>query len=98
MYDGGAIIRLYSPLCSPRKTSLNLRKGLPNSPEADIVIVLISSLNYNFTVILITENYMNNDSSSHWSHSCSTHTSAAPPRYGRLTVRRASQLSKITSM
>lgn len=27
----------YSPLCSPRNTSLNLRSGLPNSPDDDMV-------------------------------------------------------------
>lgn len=64
MYDGEAIICLNLPLCSPRKTSLNLRNGLPNSPDADILNLKINLLNYNFTgKILITENYMNNDSS-----------------------------------
>ena len=27
----------FSPLCSPRNTSLNLRKGLPKSPDVDIL-------------------------------------------------------------
>lgn len=41
MYDG-KIFDGHLPLCSPRKTSLNLRNGLPNSPEADIVRDIIT--------------------------------------------------------
>lgn len=55
MYDGGTIICHNLPLCSPRKTSLNLRKGLPNSPDADIVNLLIYLLNYNFTVKFLSQ-------------------------------------------
>lgn len=85
----------YLPLCSPRKTSLNLRKGLPNSPDADIVngYNYFNTLNYNFTVILITENYMNNDSSG---HSCGSHErSAATLRQTDGTMNKPTQQNLI---
>lgn len=30
------------PLCSPRKTNLNFRRGLPKSPDVDMVIYFIN--------------------------------------------------------
>lgn len=35
--DWGAGPARHSPLCSPRKTSLNFRSGLPKSPPADMM-------------------------------------------------------------
>lgn len=55
------------PLCSPRKTNLNFRRGLPKSPDVDMVIYFINikCILFNPGIVFSTEFY-HKTQRTHW--------------------------------